>query len=695
MKKIFASSVFVAVFACGLLLAPTVHAAPPACTSVLFAGGDGTSGNPWQIATAQQLANVTACADDDEEYHYYVQTASIHLHEYIEEMDDPSEGWWPIGAWYDDADGGQWTYSPFHGHYDGNGYIVYNLWIDRPSEGGQGLFGEIAVGSTVSNVGIDNAIVTGAGDVGALAGINGGIISRSYVSSGDIEAADGSAGGMVGRMQSGHIEDSYAVTEVAAGQYDQAGGLAGAMAPGSSIERSYAAAPTVSAGGGGMVGGLAAGGETAFYIDDSFAASAIASGDFQGGLVGKWGDATGAENNYWLDTEGSPDTCTHPDFDGNLTTEQCSSVDDFEWFTNGENAPISAWDIEIRNDPSIATINGGLPVLAWQIDGSSASTVWVIHGVPAPDTYALSFDTQGGSAVADIEDLEEDEEVELPASPTRSGYVFEHWYTTANGTGGTAYEAGATYTMSDANVTLYAIWSEEEEEIEEEEPSRSRSGRSGQRRVVAPPAQPAPSTAPTSVPTSVCAPYMKGFIQLGANNDSEEVKKLETFLNEKQGESLTVDGVYSAEDAEAVKRFQRKFASEVLGVWGLSEPTGYVYRTTLMKINSFYCDQAITCPAFVEHNSLTENTVSAEVAKTKVLLTELGFYTGAISNVFDAPLHSALTSFQETFSDTMLKPWGLTSGTGYKYKTTNKFLNLVVGCQTPAVELDGQGTFNY
>jgi peptidoglycan hydrolase-like protein with peptidoglycan-binding domain len=197
------------------------------------------------------------------------------------------------------------------------------------------------------------------------------------------------------------------------------------------------------------------------------------------------------------------------------------------------------------------------------------------------------------------------------------------------------------------------------------------------------------------VATSVCSPHIKTYIRYGAENNVDDVRKLETFLNEKQGESLVVDGVYGIEDVAAVKRFQQKFASEVLGVWGLTEPTGYVYRTTLMKINSFYCSASITCPAFTEHNSLTENSVSAEVSKTKTLLSELGFYSGAINNTFDTSLNTSLKSFQETFSETMLKPWGLGYGTGYKYKTTNKFLNMLVGCQTPAVELDGRGTFDY
>lgn len=197
------------------------------------------------------------------------------------------------------------------------------------------------------------------------------------------------------------------------------------------------------------------------------------------------------------------------------------------------------------------------------------------------------------------------------------------------------------------------------------------------------------------VTESVCSPHIKTYIRYGAENDVEDVRKLETFLKEKQGESLVVDGVYGAEDVVAVKRFQQKYASEVLGVWGLSEPTGYVYRTTLMKINSFYCSASVTCPAFTEHNSLTENSVSAEVGKTKTLLSELGFYSGTINTTFDSSLDAALKNFQETFSETMLKPWGLVNSTGYKYKTTNKFLNMLVGCETGAVDLDGKGTFDY
>lgn len=194
----------------------------------------------------------------------------------------------------------------------------------------------------------------------------------------------------------------------------------------------------------------------------------------------------------------------------------------------------------------------------------------------------------------------------------------------------------------------------------------------------------------------LCEPYLTSYIREGGDNDPAQVRKLEQFLIEKEGETaLRVDGIYGPEDIAAVKRFQSKYASAVLNIWGLTEPTGYVYRTTLLKINSFYCG-GIQCPAFTEFNEYQKtNTNSAEIEMTKRLLHDLGFFNGTTDQNFDADLFNALVTFQETFRETMLNPWGLSGGTGYKYKTTNKFLNFLVGCDTGEVELEGIGTFNY
>ena len=72
--------------------------------------------------------------------------------------------------------------------------------------------------------------------------------------------------------------------------------------------------------------------------------------------------------------------------------------------------------------------------------------------------FTLDFDTQGGSSVSD-DTVASGATTTLPTAPTRSGYTFQNWNTLANG-GGTAYSAGATYTMPSNDITLYAIWDE-------------------------------------------------------------------------------------------------------------------------------------------------------------------------------------------------------------------------------------------
>ena len=101
-------------------------------------------------------------------------------------------------------------------------------------------------------------------------------------------------------------------------------------------------------------------------------------------------------------------------------------------------------------------------------------------------------------------------------------------------------------------------------------------------------ASPVPIPIPTPEPE---CNYLLEYIKLGADNNPYEVEKLEKFLNDYEGESLVVNGIYEKSDFEAVKRFQSKYGSEVLSPWGLKGPTGYVYYTTKKKVNELYCQR--------------------------------------------------------------------------------------------------------
>jgi uncharacterized repeat protein (TIGR02543 family) len=71
---------------------------------------------------------------------------------------------------------------------------------------------------------------------------------------------------------------------------------------------------------------------------------------------------------------------------------------------------------------------------------------------PPPTQYTITFDSHGGSAVADIT-ADEGTSVDKPADPTRDGYTFQGWYSAE--TGGTLYSWPHSLT---ASVTAHARW---------------------------------------------------------------------------------------------------------------------------------------------------------------------------------------------------------------------------------------------
>lgn len=89
-----------------------------------------------------------------------------------------------------------------------------------------------------------------------------------------------------------------------------------------------------------------------------------------------------------------------------------------------------------------------------------------------------------------------------------------------------------------------------------------------------------------------CDAYLDTYLRKGYQNSSDDMRRLEEFLNTYEDEELSVNGVFDSSDEDAVERFQEKYRSEVLTPWGLSNPTGYVYQTTRDHINRLYCAYA-------------------------------------------------------------------------------------------------------
>lgn len=122
--------------------------------------------------------------------------------------------------------------TPFAGTFDGNGYVITGLSIDRGSENGVGLFGRIDSGATLTNVALENATVVGSTDVGGLVGYNDGNVKQSYAT-GSV-SGDQYVGGLV-RNNEYTVVQSYATGSVSGSS--NVGGLAGQN--GGTVEQSY------------------------------------------------------------------------------------------------------------------------------------------------------------------------------------------------------------------------------------------------------------------------------------------------------------------------------------------------------------------------------------------------------------------------------------------------------------------------
>ncbi len=95
-----------------------------------------------------------------------------------------------------------------------------------------------------------------------------------------------------------------------------------------------------------------------------------------------------------------------------------------------------------------------------------------------------------------------------------------------------------------------------------------------------------------------CQALITGYLREGRRaNDPAQVRALQEFLNAHIGANLPVTGFFGPLTTVAVKKFQLQHAAEILTPWGITEPTGLVYKTTQRAINLANCSSlAIPMP---------------------------------------------------------------------------------------------------
>ena len=191
------------------------------------------------------------------------------------------DGWQPIGT--------------FNATFNGNGYTISNLMINRSDTNNVGLFSRTASSARITNLGLLNVAITGQNEVGSLVGRNdGGSIANSYATGSVAEAGD-NVGGLVGLNDSGSITNSYATVSVLRSG-SRLGGLVGTNR--ARITNSYATGRVSGTQGIGSLVGFNTGGNA--LIEDSYATGRVSWSRFNaiGGLVGQ-NDST-INDSYWL-----------------------------------------------------------------------------------------------------------------------------------------------------------------------------------------------------------------------------------------------------------------------------------------------------------------------------------------------------------------------------------------------------------
>jgi hypothetical protein len=314
--------------------------------AALIAGMAGCDGNPSQnleIRTWYDLdavrdnpaANYTLMNDLDSSTAGYLELASPTAH--------GGKGWQPIGPALEPQ---------FTGRFDGRGYEVRDLFINRPDEYDVGLFGFVNKGGVIENIGLVNANVTGNGDVGGLVGSaqNDGTVSNSYATG--AVTGNQSVGGLVGFVASGTVSNSYSAAEVTADSL--VGGLVGNLFSGI-VEDCYSKG-TVTGGWG--VGGLV--GNSYGTVSNCYSSGNVTGDEDVGGLVGLIGAAV--FSSFW-DTETSGLT-TSAGGTG-MNTTQMQEIATF----SGAGWNITAVaDLNTRNPSYIWNIVNDMtyPFLSWQ-----------------------------------------------------------------------------------------------------------------------------------------------------------------------------------------------------------------------------------------------------------------------------------------------------------------------------------------
>lgn len=373
-----------------------------------FADGAGTVSNPYQVATLTQLDNVrnypTAC---------FIQIANIDAS--ATSGWNAGAGWLPIGN----------STTKFTGRYNGQGYTVSGLYINRAATSYNGLFG-FTQGSVISNVKLTGLNIVGGSYTGGLTGYNYTGASITGCSTDGTVTGTNYVGGLIGwNSTSSVINNSISKGTVTGLAY--VGGFAGLNYTTCEINNCYSQANVLRVSGGTST--YAAGFTSYNYtskIINSYSTGSVTYIDTTNptnkGFVAYVNTGTGyaMSGNFW-NIETSNQTSTGGTATG-LTKNQMRTLSIFTtalWDFQGEsvNGTSDIWGIN-------AVLNSGYPFLSWE--GITHSPSPFAGGIgTASEPFLVSNLTQL-DAVRDFKSYYFIQTADIDATPT-SGWKSGGW----------------------------------------------------------------------------------------------------------------------------------------------------------------------------------------------------------------------------------------------------------------------------
>jgi len=202
-----------------------------------------------------------------------------------EELASPTanegKGWQPIGTVSIPIES-PYDFLGFTGTLDGQGYEIFDLFINRPDENSVGLFGAVNIEGVIKDIGVVNATVIGELCVGSLVAGNAGNITTCCAAV--TVSGDAGAGGLVGINFFGTVSNSYATGSVTGEEYS--GGLVGYNRAGT-VSNSYGTGSVTGIEGvGGLVGVNQDVSMAAVTVSNSYSSGSVTGVEWVGGLVG-------------------------------------------------------------------------------------------------------------------------------------------------------------------------------------------------------------------------------------------------------------------------------------------------------------------------------------------------------------------------------------------------------------------------